>query len=501
MRHIVLMIWVMVLVGVLPPAIAQPGSDAPTLGFEMGFAVPHRCGILSPDGGYMLSDDRVVYDMSNGEVVLEADFFDLPFDPHGYFSPRGRFIRTPDGVYDLAQGVTVFDPGGVRRFIFSLDDSLLYIENEAFESTVYDTQTWEPLAEVAPNKLFVSDFGPRGIMPWVAFDVPPGLEHYTSPDLRWTAIATRGIYDLENAEFATLPETMVEDEFVDLGMVGSVSAFSPDGSIFMVMGRGAFETGTWEFLYELPPGVYLESGESNLAFSSDGRVFSVQRTPVVPQQTFGIYDAQTGEALRTASAPLTFSPDLAYFAVEGERIYDFATGQVLFDIAGAAAFSPDGESVLVWGDGVYDLSSGERRFELDAAPVWFAFSPDGRFLLEPAGVRSLATGAYFEGIRYPTDDSRVLLQTVDYGGAGACLLYGQGRDWLRQSGLVQVSVGARVYDAPNGEVIGEISLGSHLRVVFAQSETGNWYRIFPGQWVAAADVTTLEMPEGVPITQ
>jgi|GEM_PF-4226336 len=498
-RYILFMIWGMILVEVLPSVIAQRNLESPTLDFEMGFALPHRCGILSPDESYMLGDNRVVYDMRNGEVVLEADFFALSFDPRGHFSPNGRYIRTPDGVYDLAQHAMVFNPGDVRRFIFSLDGGLLFVEDQNFETTVYSTETWEPITEVAPNRLFISDFGTRGIMPWITFDVPPGLDHYTSPDLRWTPIASQGIYDLENAQFATLPESMVQDEFVDLGMLGSVSAFSPDGSIFMIMEKGAFEAETWKFLYDLPEGVYLEVGESNLEFSLDGSVFTIQQTNAIPKTTFGIYDTRTGQALYLAEKPLNFSPNLAYFAVEDDGIYDFVTGERLFEITGSATFSADDNSVIVWDTGVYDTLSGERRFDLTLPePFQFEFSRDGRFLFQSMGVLNLQTGTFFDGIQYTNVDN-LLLQTVDYGGAGACLLYGQDRDWVRQSGLIEVASDTLIYDVPDGEVIGETSLGGNLRVVFSISEGGDWYRIFPGQWINVADVISLEIPDGVPI--
>lgn len=317
-----------------------------------------------------------------------------------------------------------------------------------------------------------------------------------------------GVYETENWQLIFSLE--------DLEDSGFFGVFSNDSTLLAVGGHGVFDTATWQKRFDIP-------ANSRVTFSPDGRWLLVGAD---------VYDPQTGEIVHSfPGSPLypNFSPDGTMMA-DGDRIFDTTTWQELYYVSDPAYFSPDSRYAVMRFRGVIDTSTGEpaapqTQFsdysdfdispdskmiafgsdegtvqDMETGTILFgfegnppAFNPESLLLATISGVYETQAGTLlyefpFGGgppdnfVEFNSDNTILGLRPSIFGGGGSyCALYGiQGTPWPYRSGLAVIKT-------------------KGINPVYATTPDRNWLRVREQQWVPAADVEIIYLPDGIPI--
>jgi WD40 repeat protein len=177
-------------------------------------------------------------------------------------------------------------------------------------------------------------------------------------------------------------------------------ALSPDGKRLAAVGRDKDTLQVWDAATgeELRTMKSPKGAAYSIAFSPDGTRLTTAGGGYGLVQ---VWDAVGGKVLLTIEtdfnvADVAFSPDgtrLAAGGMTGLKLWDAATGQELASLptrarmVNSVAFSPDGKLLAAGGSWdrqaeVWDLATGRRLFTVRTGGVTrLTFSPDGRWLV------------------------------------------------------------------------------------------------------------------------
>ena len=295
-----------------------------------------QCTDFSQDGSRVVVQTRVtqpngsivpqysVYDTISGTLIfgLVGDFASgaklspdgkilavMSFDPY----PSMSHIDSTLGVYDLASGERHF-PKAVERMSFSNDSALI-----AVGDTVYETQTWKPLAQL-PEGVFA--FSPDGSM--VA--AGDGIYDIATEKKRITVTKPNAVNFSLNNKILAVDRDAVYDLSTGARLFSnnhiSAGNLSPDGSLIVIEGDGVYDIATGNRLFKIG-GQYIDD-QPGAQFSPDETLVAVDRV--------GVYDVKTGQLLYAGDFSGGFSSDSTLVAFRG--LYDARTARRRFDIAG-----------------------------------------------------------------------------------------------------------------------------------------------------------------------
>ena len=179
--------------------------------------------------------------------------------------------------------------------------------------------------------------------------------------------------------------------------------FSPDGSKLLIFAWNQAVVIDWDSgdtLLEFNPGFDEFCFIGRMSWSPDGRYIS---TPCADRGQIDLWDAQTGEHIRTVSAidgtvnSTGFSPDGTRLLTTDDtsivHIWDVATGELLFDFKGHTAavwdaeWSPNGQRIASADETgkirIWDADTGQElsQTSVELSPINLNWSPDGNSLV------------------------------------------------------------------------------------------------------------------------
>ena len=309
----------------------------------------------------------------------------------------GNAFAQESPQWHLPEGATVrIGKGSINEIAYS-PDSMRLAAASSIGIWMYDTQTGEALALLAPNTGVNSmSFSPDGqILATVNGGFRVHLRHATTGERLQT------IHGVGRSNYLFMPDNVV---------------FSPDGKILAVGSRSnalfLSDVNTGKQLHTL-----IESGYSNgtkppISFSPDGKILASHIWEYVDGEAkryLFLWDVNTGETLLqkltedklsfTVSS-ISFSPDGSMLAIGSGneiRFWDVNTGETLQTLTGhtsvkSISFSPDGATLATGSsDGtvqLWDVNTGETLQTLigHASSVKsISFSPDGATLATGSG--------------------------------------------------------------------------------------------------------------------